>query len=253
MLSSCSDLRGISSDLQCGGYISLKGKCFFNHDVHINDAEVRCSDVVDVVRCGDILDITVCAYAKKDTFPNLLIDSSFSSSSSIYCIWEGDKNVCVAKNSIKSDLECIELGTDICDRFEGCAIVGGIDSLFILNPSFFDLGVCVDHPCPNDFSLGDMKTCPFGCVINGGSPSPLSDNNKRLQLIPKQIENNTSYSNPPNNSLPISNIISLDNNLLINEFQPICVLEVCARHSVTDCLNHTEDICFPSEDGCRFA
>jgi hypothetical protein len=96
-----------------------------------------------------------------------------------------------------------------------------------------------------------METCPFGCVINENS-SLLSRNNRQLPY-PKRITNNISYSNLPNNLLYNFNNTSLDNHhQLMDDFQPICVLEVCAHYSVTDCLNHTEDICFPSEDGCRF-
>jgi hypothetical protein len=96
-----------------------------------------------------------------------------------------------------------------------------------------------------------MGTCPFGCVINGSSSLSLLKNNKQLQYIPKEITNNISYLNQTNNALHDSNN-TLDNHMLMDEFQPICVLEVCAHHSITDCLDHTEDICFPTEDGCRF-
>jgi hypothetical protein len=209
---------------------------------------------VDVMRCGDILDVTTCIYAEKDTFPNLIIDS-LSSSSIMYCVWEGEKNACVSKNSIKGGLECNKFSIDVCDLFQGCAVVGGSVSLTVLNHSsfFFDLGICVNHPCPDDYSVEDIGTCPFGCVIDGSSPSSLSKSNKQLQHILKEIANNISYLNPTNNPLHNPNTTSLDNHLLMGEPQPICVLESCARHSVTDCLNHTEDTCFPSEDGCRFA
>jgi hypothetical protein len=69
-----------------------------------------------------------------------------------------------------------------------------------------------------------MEICPFGCVAN-----------KNLPSFPSK-----------------SNNILLDNGML-GELQPACVLEVCARHSITDCFNHTENTCFPTDDGCRLA
>jgi hypothetical protein len=103
---SCSDLIRIKNGSQCSGYSSPKGNCFFNGDIQIDNTEVRCSDVVDVMRCGDILDVIVCAYAKKDTYPNLIIDS-LSSSSAMYCMWEGEKSTCVSKNSFKAGMQCV--------------------------------------------------------------------------------------------------------------------------------------------------
>jgi hypothetical protein len=233
---SCSDFVGIKNGSQCSGYTSPKGNCFFNGDIQINNTEVKCSDVVDVIRCGDILEMNLCMYAKKNTYPNLIIDS-LSSPSTMYCIWETTNETCVAKNSIKGGLECDKFSTDVCDLLQGCAVVGG---------------VCVDHPCPDGFSLGDMKPCPFGCVINGSSSMPLSKSNRQLPHIPEHIANNISYLNPPNHPLHNFNNIFSHNQLLMNEFQLVCVLEVCARHSITDCFNHTEDTCSLSEDGCRF-
>jgi hypothetical protein len=210
------------------------------------------------LRCSDVLRAEQCTQADIKSFDD-------------NCMWEATSEACVAKNSFKGGMQCIEFGTDFCDRFEGCAVVGGMRLTKFLVHSFFDLGVCVDHPCPDDFSLGDMSTCPFGCVINESPSLSLSKNNKQLQHIPKEITNNISHLNPPNNALHNSNNTSfndhllinknpshnsnntsLDNRVLMDDLQPICVLELCAPHSVTDCLNHTEDTCFPFEDGCRF-
>jgi hypothetical protein len=135
-MESCSDLIRIKNGSQCSDYSSPEGSCFFNGDSQVNNTEVRCSNVVDVMRCGDILDVMVCIYAKKDTFPNLIIDS-LSSSSTMYCVWEGEKNACVSRNSFKAGMQCIELGIDFCERFEGCAVVGGMTPLILLNRSSF--------------------------------------------------------------------------------------------------------------------
>jgi hypothetical protein len=132
---SCSDLIRIRNGSQCSGYSSPKGNCFFNGDVQIDNTKVRCSDVVDVVRCGDILEMGLCVYAKKDIFPNLVIDS-VSFSSTMYCIWEDEKNACVTKNSIKGGLECNKFSIDVCDLFQGCAVLEGIVSLTVFF-SFF--------------------------------------------------------------------------------------------------------------------
>jgi hypothetical protein len=94
----CSDLIGIKNGSQCNDYSSLKGNCFFNGNVKVNNTEVKCFDVVDVVRCGDILEMGLCVHAKKDTYPNLTIDS-LSSPSTIYCTWEGGNETCVSKNT----------------------------------------------------------------------------------------------------------------------------------------------------------
>jgi hypothetical protein len=122
---SCSDLMKIKNGSQCSSYSSLKGSCFFNGDVEINNSEVRCSDVVDVIRCKDILEMGVCVYAKKDTFPNLIIDS-LSSPFSPYCMWENTNETCISKNSFKDELECDKFNIDVCDLFQGCAAVGGM-------------------------------------------------------------------------------------------------------------------------------
>jgi hypothetical protein len=133
---SCSDLTGIKNASQCSDHTSLKGNCFFNGDVQVGNTNVRCSDVVDVMRCGDLLEMGLCVYAKRDTYPNLTIDSL--SSSTMYCMWDGEKNTCVSKNSFKADMQCTELGIDICDRFEGCTVVGGVHfTKFLLHFFFF--------------------------------------------------------------------------------------------------------------------
>jgi hypothetical protein len=36
-----------------------------------------------------------------------------------------------------------------------------------------------------------------------------------------------------------------------NQSNPSCVLEVCGRYSDTDCLNHTENNCTLTKNGCR--
>jgi hypothetical protein len=126
VVESCSDLKEIKNGSQCDDYNSTKGKCFFNGDVQINNTEVRCSDIIDVIKCEDILEMGLCMYAKKDTYPNLIIDYSLSSPSTIYCIWESENETCISKNSFKSVTQCKDLNTDFCERFEGCVVVGGI-------------------------------------------------------------------------------------------------------------------------------
>jgi hypothetical protein len=110
---SCFDLIGIKNGSQCNDYSSPKGDCFFNGNVQINNAKVKCSDVADVMRCGDILEMGLCMYAKKDMYPNLIIDF-LSSPSTMYCMWETTSEICVAKNSFKGGLECNKFGIDVC-------------------------------------------------------------------------------------------------------------------------------------------
>jgi hypothetical protein len=128
---SCFDLVGIKNGSQCSGLSSVKGNCFFNGDVQIDNPRMRCSDVVDVVRCGDILEMGLCVNARKNTYPNLIIDS-LSSPSTLYCMWEDEKNSCISKNAFKGGLECNKFSIDICDLLQGCAVVGGFFNCFKL-------------------------------------------------------------------------------------------------------------------------
>jgi hypothetical protein len=148
----CSDIKNIKNGSECGNHYSKKGKCFFNGDsqsgVNGDDwKELRCSDVEDVTECANILDFMLCAYATKDIYGNLLLDSS-SSSSSIYCIWDVERGTCVTKNNFKGGLKCEEFGIEACDRMEGCAVIESIFVLFL--PSlilFFYLCICFIFNC----------------------------------------------------------------------------------------------------------
>jgi hypothetical protein len=102
--------------------------------------------------------------------------------------------------------------------------------------------------------LKETRTCPLGCVVEETSiPFHSYKKNQNLEDQTKEINNTTHFSllNTFSSLLVNSDNLSLNDRNLMSESEPNCVLEVCGRHSMTDCLNHTEDICFPTEDGCR--
>jgi hypothetical protein len=128
----CLDVKNIRNGTECNNHNSMKGKCFFNGDVETSDSEGRCSDVEDVMECGDLKEFMLCSYATKEIYPNLIIDPS-STNSTFYCIWDVEAKFCFSKKSFKGGLRCEEIGIDVCDRMEACAVIAGFFlSLFLL-------------------------------------------------------------------------------------------------------------------------
>jgi hypothetical protein len=84
------------------------------------------------MNCRDLTDVTLCARATKDTYPNLVIDSTSYSSSSKICVWDGDTEMCVEKDSFKNDFKCDEFSVDMCGRLSGCAVIGGMFFFYYL-------------------------------------------------------------------------------------------------------------------------
>lgn len=73
------------------------------------------------------------------------------------------------------------------------------------------------------------------------------DMNKKDETIPIVTNIQSDLINPTNNgSFPLST------NLIVKQSTPVCVLEKCGRYPIGECLNHTEERCVPTQEGCKF-